>query len=133
MILEADLIANPVYDPARSLIFVVLGEFDRNHDGLPDRDGAAWIESLITNWGGKVSTELSPLTDFVVLGAAPRRPKSTGEGADQTAQAAAKDSNQKAWTTYNELLESAKTLAVPILPQDVFLNFLGYGGRSITR
>ncbi len=133
MILEADLIANPVYDPDRPLTFVVLGEFDLNRDGLPDRDGAATLESLITNWGGKVSAELTPLTDFVVLGTAPRRPKSTGEGTDQSGQAAAKDPSQRAWTLYNELLESAKTLSVPILPQDVFLNFLGYGGRSVMR
>ena len=133
MILEADLIANPVYDPARSLTFVVLGEFDLNHDGLPDRDGAATLESLITNWGGKVSTELTPLTDFVVLGAAPRRPKPAAEGADQIAQAAAKDPTQKVWALYNELLDSAKTLSVPILTQDVFLNFLGYGGRNVIR
>ena len=132
MILEADLIANPIYDPARPLTFVVLGEFDLNRDGLPDRDGASWIESLITNWGGKVSAELTPLTDFVVLGAAPHRPKPVGEGAD-SAQAAAKDPNQKAWALYNELLESAKTLSVPILPQDVFLNFLGYGNRNVIR
>jgi len=132
MILEADLIANPVYDPARPLTFVVLGEFDLNHDGLPDRDGAATLESLITNWGGTVSAELTPLTDFVVLGAAPRRPKPVGEGAD-SAQAAAKDPNQKVWARYNELLESAKTLSVPILTQDVFLNFLGYGDRNVIR
>lgn len=133
MILEADLIANPVYDPARPLTFVVLGEFDLNRDGLPDRDGAATLESLITNWGGQVSAELTPFTDFVVLGASPRRPKSTGEGTDQSGQAGAKDPSQKAWTLYNELLESAKTLSVPILPQDVFLNFLGYSGRAVTR
>ena len=133
VILEGDLIANPVYDPNRPLTFVVLGEFDLNRDGLPDRDGAATLESLITNWGGKVSTELTPLTDFVVLGAAPRRPKAAGEGADQAAPSAAKDPAQRAWARYNELLDSAKTLSVPILTQDVFLNFLGYGGRYVVR
>ena len=133
LILEADLIANPVYDPDRPLTFVVLGEFDLNRDGLPDRDGAATLESLITNWGGTVSAELTPLTDFVVLGAAPRRPKSTGEGTELTGQSATKDPGQKAWTLYYDLLESAKTLSVPILPQDVFLNFLGYSGRVVSR
>jgi molybdenum-dependent DNA-binding transcriptional regulator ModE len=133
VILEGDLIANPVYDPNRPLTFVVLGEFDLNRDGLPDRDGAATLESLITDWGGKVSTELTPLTDFVVLGAAPRRPKAAGEGADQAAPSAAKDPAQRAWARYNELFDSAKTLSVPILTQDVFLNFLGYGGRFAVR
>lgn len=133
VILEEDLIANPVYDPDRPLSFVVLGEFDLNHDGLPDREGAATLESLIVDWGGKVFAELNPLTDFVVLGAAPRPPKSTGEGADQGSPTASADPRQKAWTLYNELLVSAKTLSVPILTQDVFLNFLGYGGRNVSR
>jgi len=131
VILDEDLIANPVYDPARPLSFVVLGEFDLNRDGLPDRDGAATLESLITNWGGKVSAELTPFTDFVVIGAAPRRPKLVADPAD-SAQTTAMEPRQKAWTLYNELLESAKTLSIPILTQDVFLNFLGYSGRSVT-
>lgn len=133
VILEGDLIANPVFDPNRPLNFVVLGEFDLNHDGLPDRDGAATLESLIADWGGTLSTELTPLTDFVVLGAAPRRPKAVGEGAEQSSPSGARQVNEQFWLLYHERLDTAKTMAVPILTQDVFLNFLGYGGRNILR
>ncbi len=136
VVLENDLIANPVYDPSRSLTFVVLGEFDLDHDGLPDRDGAATLASLISNWGGKVGAELTPWTDFVVLGASPRRPRPSVEGVDQavaTTSTTAKEPSQRAWASYNETLESAKTMAIPMLTQDVFLNFLGYGGRNILR
>ncbi len=133
VILESDLIANPVYDPNRPLSFVVLGVFDLDRDGLPDRDGAATLESLIANWGGTISADLTPLTDFVILGEAPRRPKAAGEGADQGATAPANDPVALAWTRYFDMLDSAKTLAVPRLTQDVFLNFLGYGGRNFPR
>jgi len=133
VILEADLIANPVYDPNRPLSFVVLGAFDLDHDGLPDRDGAATLESLISDWGGKISAELTPLTDFVVLGDPPRRPKSLGDSAEQDTQSPSTDPATLAWTRYYDMLDSANTLAVPRLTQDVFLNFLGYGGRYVLR
>ncbi len=135
VILQGDLVANPVYDPNRPLTFVVLGEFDLDRDGQTDRDGAPTLKSLIAEWGGKVSDELTPLTDFVVLGASPRRPKPPAEGAatgGSAASAAAQASDPvfQTWKQYQDLSEEARTLAVPILTQDVFLNFLGYrGGR----
>jgi len=131
VIVANDLIANPVFDPDRPLTFVVLGEFDLDRDGNLDRDGAGTLEALITNWGGKVAGEVTPLTDFLVLGAAPRRPKSPAEaGAAGSAPAAApSDPTAIAWNRYNEISDQAKTMSVPTLTQDVFLNFLGYGGR----
>jgi hypothetical protein len=128
-IVEGDLIANPVYDRDRPLSFVVVGQFDLDRDGVFDPQGPATVEALITNWGAKVTTDLNPLTDFVVLGAAPRRPKPTAEGATGSATATS-DPVAKAWKRYQEVSEQAKTLSVPILSQDLFLNFLGYrGGR----
>ena len=79
VILEGDLVANPVYDPNRPLTFVVNGEFDLDRDGIVDRNGAATLESLIRDWGGRVSSEVTPLTDFVVLGTPPRRPRVSGD------------------------------------------------------
>ena len=130
VIVEGDLIANPVYDRDRPLTFVVLGQFDLDRDGVFDTGGGATVEALITNWGGRVSAEVTPLTDFVVLGAAPKRPKPSSDGAGAGGTAPPADPVAKAWNRYREVSESAKTLSVPILTQDVFLNFLGYrGGR----
>ena len=125
VIREGDLIANPVYDRRRSLSFVVAGDFDLDHDGLPDSDGSAAIESIIKAWGGTVSSELSALTDFVVLGAAPRRPKAAGREATGEPTERVK-AMQQLYNRYEETLASAKSLSVPIMPQEVFLNFLGH-------
>jgi len=123
VILEGDLIANPVYDPKRPLSFAVFGDFDLDRDGQTDRDGAASIESLIAKWGGQITKEINPLTDFVVLGAAPARPRAASELAPE--QAEANKVRQRAWDEYYKTLETAKALSVPIMTQDVFLNFLG--------
>jgi hypothetical protein len=122
VLLEGDLIANPVYDPSKPPTFLVLGQFDLNRDGAMDREGAANIEALISNWGGKVSKELTPMTDFIVLGAPPRKPRGT-----------APPTGQSEWDVYNQTVETARSMSVPILTQNVFLNFLGYSGRTASR
>ncbi|UCC30481.1 MAG: hypothetical protein JSU86_20070 [Phycisphaerales bacterium] len=127
VILQGDLIANPVYDRDHPISFVVAGGFDLNHDGTIDANGAAAIEAMIIDWGGTLSSELTALTDFVVLGRAPRRPRSAAEGSSDQARRAAVE--KRAYDRYTETIEAADTLRVPVLTQEVFLNFLGYSGR----
>jgi hypothetical protein len=127
IILEGDLIANPIYEPNRAVGFLVVGEFDLDHDGVLDADGAAAVESLIIEWGGTLSSEVTALTDFVVLGGAPRRPRPLPEGAPE--QAERHRMVLQVYDHYVKTAEAARTLAVPILTQEVFLNFLGYTRR----
>jgi len=131
VILEGDLVANPIFDPSRPLSFVIAGEFDLNRDGMPDRDGAEAIASLVRNWGGQVQANLSPLTDFVVLGAAPRRPRPESEVAADRLEI--NKARQAAWDSYHAVLDTARSLSIPIMTQEVFLNFLGYGDRYANR
>lgn len=127
VVLPGDLIANPVYDPQRSLTFMTIGEFDLDHDGKADSDGVATVQSMITSWGGTLTQELTALTDFVVLGIPPRRPRElTDPTAEQTERQRVV---QDQWDRFQRALASAQNLAVPILPQEVFLSFLGYNNR----
>ncbi len=126
-ILSGDLVANPVYDPDRSLRFLVLGDFDLDHDGAVDQGGTATIEAMIDHWGGQTVTELSALTDFVVIGRAPRRPRRTADASPEQAQGA--QAMQQLYDQYVETINAAKSLAVPIMTQEVFLSFLGFSGR----
>lgn len=127
VILGGDLIANPIYDRNRAVSFVIAGDFDLDHDGAPDQNGALRIESMIADWGGTLSTDLSGLTDFVVVGAAPQRPRPVAERSAAQAQRA--ERMQQAYDRYGGIVEAARTLAVPTLTQEVFLNFLGYSRR----
>lgn len=135
VILEGDLIANPIYDPDRPLTFVVAGDFDLDRDGSIDSDGAGTVEALINNWGGTITPELTPLTDFVVLGVKPRSLRSSGTstGGEAGGNAGAADTGTSPAGRYERTASQATTLAVPILTQDVFLNFLGYTDRHARR
>lgn len=132
VITEGDLVANPVYDPDRRISFVVLGGFDLDHDGAVDSDGAAVIESMISDWGGTVSKQVTALTDFVIAGLTPPRPSEKSPASSSLSSSgipAATGSTLQAYDLYERTIETARTLGIPILPQEVFLNFLGYGVR----
>lgn len=128
VILEGDWIANPVYDAKRPLSFAVAGAFDLDRDGAHDPAGAEIIEALVADWGGKIVAEPNALTDFVVLGAPPRRPRAavnpSAEEADRSRRA------QESLEHYERIVATANSLAIPILPQQLFLNFLGYGDNE---
>jgi len=124
VILEDDLIANPIYDPNRPLSFLVVGDFDLDRDGRIDPSGAQKIEALVADWGGTLATELTALTDFVVLGAAPPQPRAVGDLTPEQQQAGARARDR--YQRYQSVVSAANSLGVPILTQDVFIQFLGY-------
>jgi hypothetical protein len=131
VILEGDLIANPVFNPHRALSFVVIGQFDLDRDGVPDRDGAQAVQALIGNWGGQVTDELNPLTDFLVVGIAPQAPRAEADLPTELQER--NRALQRAWDAYQNTLATAQALAIPILTQDVFMNFLGLGSDMVSR
>ena len=128
VILEGDLIANPIYDPTRPLTFMVLGVFDLNRDGTLDPGGAAGMRALVADWGGVLTDDLNAQTDFVVLGAAPPRPRTAGDLSPDEQEV--NERVQAQFERYVTTLEAANSLGVPVLTQDVFLRFLGYGGGA---
>lgn len=73
-ILEGDKINNILLARTRGKqqTFVVVGDFDVDFDGQPDPRGRESIIRLIQRTGGKVVNEVTPLTDFLVVGAEPR-------------------------------------------------------------
>ncbi|RJP42409.1 MAG: hypothetical protein C4547_00690 [Phycisphaerales bacterium] len=125
VILEGDLVANPIYERDRSLTFVVVGDFDVDCDGQLDGDGPSRIEALVTNWGGRVVEDVTALTDFVVVGVPPTGPRLAGDVSPELQSR--QEAVQRRLARYNAVVDSAKTLSIPMLPQQVFKNFLGYG------
>jgi len=131
VVLEGDLVANPIFDPSRPMRFVIIGEFDFDRDGMPDRDGRETIASLVRNWGAQVDEELTPLTDFLVVGVAPRKPRPETEVPADRVEI--NRSRRAAWEAYIGTVEAAQNLSIPTMTQEVFLNFLGYGNRYAVR
>lgn len=131
VILEGDLIANPIYSSDTPQNVLVVGSYDLNRDGLPDRDGSSAITAIVKNWGGKVIDQLNPETDFVVVGAAPRKPRPANDvSPDQVEQNRLR---QESWDAYYDVIESARSMSIPMMTQDVFFNFLGYSNKYARR
>lgn len=130
LIMEGDLIANPVYDPDNPMTFVVAGDFDLDHDGVNDRAGNLVVEDLIKKWGGKVTDELTPLTDFVILGVKPRAPRTAGGPGSEPGQTPPPHPPAE---RYDRILNQAGKFSVPVLSQDTFLDYLGYSDRQARR
>ncbi|HUU85510.1 MAG TPA: hypothetical protein VM243_18580 [Phycisphaerae bacterium] len=128
VILEGDIINNPIYDRARSLTFAVTGTFDFDGDGRDDPDGADKIKALIREWGGQVADAVTARVDFVVVGNPPRRPTTMG---DASPEAQERDAlTRRLFEAHNRTVETAQALSVPILPQGKLLYFLGYAARQ---
>lgn len=131
VILQGDLIANPIYSPDTPQNVLVVGAYDLNRDGISDRDGTLAIEAIVKNWGGKVINRLGPDTDFVVVGSAPTKPRPANDvSPDRVEQNRLR---QEAWDAYHNVLESARSLSIPMMTQDVFFNFLGYSNKYARR
>ncbi len=131
LIVSGDLVANPIFDADRTLTFLTIGRFDLDHDGDFDADGSAIVESMVHAWGGRITDELTAMTDFLIVGSPPRQPRPARDASPEQEQRVARE--KRAWDQYVSTLASARNLSVPAMSQDVFMNFLGYGTKYARR
>jgi len=127
-VIPDDIIANLIWEPGESNLFVVAGDFDIDGDGRVDRDGREKIKAIIKGWAGRVSDEITVNTDFVILGTAPRLfPEPTREEMeiDPTAMDRHKSSVARS-AEYRNIRKQAQELSIPIFNLDRFFSFIGY-------
>ena len=123
-----DIVANLIWDRHTPNQFVVVGDFDYNNDGRIDADGAQRIAELIERWGGIVADTITVDTDFLIVGVEPvslRRPTQQELDSDPMAQQRYEMSVKKAGA-YNQLLDKAGSLGIPVFNQKRFLFLIGY-------
>jgi hypothetical protein len=123
-VVRGDVIANPIYDPAKKYKFLVYGNFDPSRTGTPSIFGANEIKAWIKDWGGETTEELGGDVDFIVLGERPQLPPQPGP------TAAIESINfylnaQKSAKHYDELLKQATDTAVPVLNENRLRTLLG--------
>jgi len=121
---KGDVIANPVYDPAKIYAFLVFGDFDPTRSGNPSPAGQNEIRTLIENWGGRMSPTLAGDVDFVVLGARPLIPPAPPTGAPSNVV--------ESWTLakrtaeeYDRLLGQAQAASIPVLNENRLYTLIG--------
>ncbi|MCA9287536.1 MAG: hypothetical protein KDA05_03070 [Phycisphaerales bacterium] len=123
-IVRGDVIANAVYDPAKTFRLVVYGNFDANGDGLntpPERDD---IADLIRSWGAVVDDALAGNVDFLVLGTRPIVPPPPPPGAD-IAVLSEWQRLDRAARRYDELFNQARETSIPVLNQNRLFYLIG--------
>lgn len=131
-IVADDIVANLIWDPAKTNTFVIAGDFDLNGDGKIDPQAADEIRVLVEKWGGKVAEAVTVNTDFVILGTPPETGKKpTMEQAEASPNANAKyEESVKRLAEYKQVQNQAESLFIPILNADRFLYFIGYKTQS---
>jgi len=121
------LIVNLIYDPNTKYNFVVYGAFDLDQNGIPDPRDADVIKRLVTQWGGKMQEDVTPSTDFLVVGDEPKVFEVTKkELEDDPILKAKHDKAEADLAAYQAMVQKARDLHVPVLNQNRFLYFIGY-------
>lgn len=132
-IIEGDPIVNIAYEPNRKPRFVVRGEFDLDYNGTPDGgEGRRQVESLIDQWGGVVVDELDEQTDFVVVGTAPFIPN-VGDRPLTPTTVAQIEKQRLARSEFQDLIERARGMFVPVITQSQFLFLIGNPQEELIR
>ncbi len=126
---KGDIIANTVYHRGRSYNFVVHGKFDLDNEGFATDEDRARIKKLIGQWNGTVMDEVTPQTDFLVLGEEPLSPGEIDPNNQTIAEQIRTRELRKQYDAYQNLIAEARRNNVPILNQNRFLALLGYYQR----
>lgn len=127
-ILENDLILNLVYDRELKLNFFVLGDFDLNGDGRPDRNGYERVVAIVASSGGTASAQLSPAVNFVVLGTEPKLSAKPAEDAGEKEQLDYQKQLAR-YRGYSDLKDQIEAMAVPKISPSIFLKFTGHTAK----
>lgn len=131
-IVAGDIVGNLVWDRDRTNTFVVVGDFDLNGDGKPEYDAFDKLNTLIRKWGGKVADTVAVDTDYLVLGEAPtllKKPTVQEMETDPMAMEKYQASLERL-DRYNQILNRAQQLWIPVFNTDRFLYFIGYKALS---
>ena len=130
-IIEGDLVVNIAYERNRLPKFVVRGEFDLNYDGERDWNGVERIKAIIQAWGGEVVDTIDETTDFIILGTGPQAPLPTEGKPVSDVIRSLTDARLNQMEQYQNDVEQARNLHIPVITQSQFLFLTGYSGRAL--
>jgi len=130
-IIIGDLIGNVAFDRTRTYSFIVAGYFDLYGSGKASSAGTEEVKMMIREHGGKVIGKLDIQTDFLVLGLAPAQPTKPRPD-DPPAAHSVYTEQMKIYSQYQNVVDQALDLNVPILTTNRFLAFIGYSPQQAT-
>ncbi len=127
-VVEGDLIVNPVYDRNKEYQFYVFGEFDLDGENGTSSLETEIVRSRIKEWGGNLRDQFSGDIDFLVLGVAPSMPLQPRSDATPPEVMRYRRERQF-YDDYQNLLDRAQKLSIPVLNQNRLLTLIGYYGN----
>lgn len=127
-VVEGDLIVNPVYDRNKEYQFFVFGDFDLDGENGTSSLETEIVRSRIKEWGGNIRDQFSGDIDFLVLGVAPTMPLQPRSDATPPEVMRYRRERQF-YDDYQNLLDRAQKLSIPVLNQNRLLTLIGYYGN----
>lgn len=124
-IMQGDPILNIVFDPNIQYNFLVYGRFDLDRNGIATEQDAQVVRRLVTQWGGRTSEKIGVDTDFLVIGSEPVIPNYTEEELADPVNIKRQEDAKVELQQYQDVIQEARELHVPILNQNRFLHFVG--------
>jgi hypothetical protein len=124
-IFVGDIVANLVYDRNLKWSFKVYGNFDLDQNGMATAADTEIVKRLIVQWGSRLSEQVTPDTDFVVLGKEPEVPTVDKDSATPL-DVFEQEKAEAALRAYEEVRNKALELGIPVLNQNRFLYLIGY-------
>lgn len=132
-IMEGDPILNVIYDPNTQYGIVVYGKFDLDRNGVATENDAAVVRRMVSQWGGKLldvkdqggKIHIGVDTDFLVIGAEPVIPNFSAEELNDPINVQKQEGAKAELASYEEVIQQARELHIPILNQNRFLAFTG--------
>jgi len=124
---RGDILVNPIYDRNKTYSFFVFGDFDLDGVGGPTARETETVRSRIREWGGEIADEFRGDIDFLVVGVAPEEPgplppSPTGPQVRRHVEA------QRFYSEYQDLINRAGNLSIPVLNQNRLFTLIGYYG-----
>jgi predicted nucleic acid-binding Zn-ribbon protein len=92
----------------------------------PNPEARQLIKGLVVQFGGEVEDHLGVDTDFVVMGAPPEVETFTPEELRDTLKQETLANEKLAAEKYDQVVNEARDLGIPIMNQNRFLYFIGY-------
>ncbi len=129
ILVAGDVIGNVVYDPNATIQFKIHGEFDIDNTGQATQSDRRRVENLVENWGGVLMDELTYATDYLVLGSEPEFPDPLPPDTIDPIEIARHAAAVKKFEEYQDLINTARELTIPVLNQNRFLIMIGYYRR----
>lgn len=126
---SGDQIVNLIYDARTRFRFFIYGDFDIERTGEPSEGDRQRVENLISRWGGELAEDLNYNADYLVLGEQPDVPEQLPAGEIDPVRIREHVEATRVYERYQELIDQADELAIPVLNQNRFFALIGYYER----